>query len=282
MYRKLGLLLASSALAGLTACAQLPHNNVLLFGTDTKLAFDISSSATSGGAPQLTIGYRRAEAAWVPLVANTRICKDGNQEECEVITASEDGRAQALVAQDVEEGKGKDALSVFASFGATFSGDAGPAAEGVSASGGLAQFFATGIAAQRVAKSGELSAILKVSNEAEAKAQAAKAVANADARLAELKQEIGKEGFEALESEQTKKNKEATDESNLILSKCGGPDSGSSNWSQKIEKAKEKGLSDIGIILLKGSKNNEEAKNFFVVNEEFRPPFLLNIGFVCS
>ena len=54
-------------------CLQQPNNNVLLFGTDTKVALDVSSSATSGGAPQITLGYRRAEAVWMPLVVNEQV-----------------------------------------------------------------------------------------------------------------------------------------------------------------------------------------------------------------
>lgn len=48
-----------------------------------------------------------------------------------------------------EDGDTKDSYSVFASFGAKFSG--GVTGTEAKASGGLAQFFATGIAAQKLA-----------------------------------------------------------------------------------------------------------------------------------
>src|SRR5437899_4879752 len=51
-------------------CTTLRHNDVLIFGTDTKLAVDVSAAPTSGGAPEITIGYKRQEAVWMPLVVN--------------------------------------------------------------------------------------------------------------------------------------------------------------------------------------------------------------------
>lgn len=180
MHPKIKIAGSICALMALGACANLPHNNVLLFGTDTKVALDVSSAATQGGAPQITLGYRRAEAVWMPLVANVFSCPDGPNGGCAVETAlaeATDGPFKGkvvpvvLTGTDIAEGQGQDAFSVFASFGAKFSGEAAPSA--AQASGGLAQFFATGIAAQRIAESEQLEGILKVANRDEAAARAA-------------------------------------------------------------------------------------------------------------
>lgn len=65
------LIAAAISGVGLSGCLNgVQHNDVLIFGTDTKLALDVSASATGGGTPEVTIGYKRAEAVWMPLVAN--------------------------------------------------------------------------------------------------------------------------------------------------------------------------------------------------------------------
>lgn len=162
-----------TACAMLAGCANIPHNNVLLFGTDTKVALDISSAATQGGAPQITIGYRRAEAVWMPLVANKQTC--GNAGNCQTETATNNSGVQVLSGKDQQSGQGTDAYSVFASFGAKFGAEASGAE--VSGSGGLAQFFATGIAAQRLAANQSVQEALKVSTAPEAAARTAEAEA---------------------------------------------------------------------------------------------------------
>ena len=193
-YSGIGLVSLAILAAG---CVQQPHNNVLLFGTDTKVALDVSSSATSGGAPQITLGYRRAEAVWMPLVVNDYTCTGTQSGQCTAQTAYETTSSAGVVTNRkpaeytgsttttttsadgktnkvVEE---RDAYSVFASFGAKFAGEATPT--GSEASGGLAQFFATGVAAQRLAQAPSVSSILKVANVDESKAIEAEANARA-------------------------------------------------------------------------------------------------------
>lgn len=187
---RIGLIALAALAAG---CVQQPHNNVLLFGTDTKVALDVSSSATSGGAPQLTLGYRRAEAVWMPLVANEQTC-DANG-DCRTATASSDGSNEPKVLEglDFRTNGGRDSYSVFASFGAKFSGEATPG--GAGAQGGLAQFFATGIAAQRLASNPGVETVLKVNNgdAADAESTATASEADAAAQTAASDAALGKE-----------------------------------------------------------------------------------------
>lgn len=155
----LGLL----ALPLLSGCVgSVKHNDVLIFGTDTKLALDVSANPAGGGTPEITIGYKRQEAVWMPLVVNgagvtDKICAaaNGGEKPC-VGTLKYQGQAETGV-----EGKGgTDAYSVFASFGADIKGAA--KAGGPEAAVGLAQFFATGIAAQRLAQNKQVVSALSL------------------------------------------------------------------------------------------------------------------------
>src|SRR5689334_17365533 len=53
-----------SAAAVLGGCATA-GNEVLVFGTDTKVGISIAGDPT--GAPDFTLGYRRREAVWLPV-----------------------------------------------------------------------------------------------------------------------------------------------------------------------------------------------------------------------
>ncbi|MBS0296221.1 MAG: hypothetical protein JSR45_07915 [Proteobacteria bacterium] len=140
---------ATAALILLCGCAE-PHNDVLIFGTTTKIGLSVSAAPSSAATPQLSIGYNRDEAVWMPLIANGRGLRDG-------WVPSLCGLAQAqpcpapldqLKYKGVDGAQGSDAYSVFASLGTNLSGKGGD----VSATFGTAQFFATGIAAQEIAK----------------------------------------------------------------------------------------------------------------------------------
>ena len=67
-------LLACAALPLLGGCAfhrdKNPHNDVLVFATQTKFGVDISAPATSATLPAFTVGYNRSEAVWMPLRPN--------------------------------------------------------------------------------------------------------------------------------------------------------------------------------------------------------------------
>jgi len=116
-------------------CATPKHTNTLIFGTNTKFALDVSVDPT--GSPSVTVGYRRQEMVWMPLLANKDV--EGTPAECEKDSCLFIGTQE------------KDTYSVLASFGAKFSG---ATAGGPKATGGLAQYFATGWAARKLAEKG--------------------------------------------------------------------------------------------------------------------------------
>jgi hypothetical protein len=141
MHKHLSIAACSSVLL-LVGCGTPHHTNTLIFGTNTKFAIDVSADPT--GNPGVTVGYKRHEAVWMPLVANKT--KDGAPaDDCQT--------NQPCVLQGASGSSDKDAYSVLATFGATFSGEA----SGVSnpkAGGGIAQYFATGLAARELARKG--------------------------------------------------------------------------------------------------------------------------------
>lgn len=140
-----GLTVALAALLASGCVGGIKHNDVLLFGTDTKIALDVSASAAQGGAPGVTIGYKRVEAVWMPLVVNANGVNSTNLAalcEGDGCDADIDGAKYVGKGPDQRE----DAYSVFASFGSKLRGSTQGNAEV-----GIAQFFATGVAAQRLA-----------------------------------------------------------------------------------------------------------------------------------
>lgn len=164
--RIIGLIISTVLL---TACATYkPHNEVLIFGTTTKLAADISAPVQNAGVPEFTIGYKRQEAVWMPLKPNDYDSSRASDQlnsctqslsEIGVISAAKIKEAclRAVIpankyvsfSSGVNSDRGGtglevDTYSVFASFGG--SGNLSFS----NASGNLAQFFATGIAAQRL------------------------------------------------------------------------------------------------------------------------------------
>lgn len=149
--------LAGIALAG--GCVQSTrHSNTMLFGTTTQ--FGIRAGTTPTSVPELNIGYSRQEAVVLPLVANDD--DDGNtQRPCKLTTPVEvvgrSGFAVHPCALVAIKGEAQDSYSVLASFGAKFDGAA--QADGSTAKGGLAQYFATGMAAQLLAFSGGASVV---------------------------------------------------------------------------------------------------------------------------
>jgi hypothetical protein len=53
----------------LGACA-VPHNDVMVFGTETKFALDVSAQPQNASIPEFTLGYKRKEFVWMPLYVN--------------------------------------------------------------------------------------------------------------------------------------------------------------------------------------------------------------------
>ncbi len=228
----------------LSACGGMAaqHNDVLIFGTDTKLALDVSTSAASGGSPEVTIGYKRQEAVWMPLVVNGRgvsgaplqtLCVKPNAADaskydlatCDANATpadwaclnsttngyapcagaplprqqvcGDDKASRTLCSFDVDtrkyvgsaeprDGKpgGTDAYSVFASFGADITGN------GTGGKVGLAQFFATGIAAQRLAANSQVASALSVQPEKTGVAMATAGAALTDEQVLDRAQAI--------------------------------------------------------------------------------------------
>jgi len=156
LYRYASPLIVLATTGG---CVQMTrHSNMVVFGTNTSVGLRVGTSATS--VPEIQLGYSRQEAVALPVVANTsgRTGRDGSDllEPCDltqpvVVT----GGAQfavhpcSLVAIN---GSSLDSYSVLASFGANF--DASARTTDVTARGGLAQYFATGMAAQMLALNG--------------------------------------------------------------------------------------------------------------------------------
>ena len=165
--------------AGLVGCARA-GDKVLVFGTDTKVALDLSSGSPTKE-PSITLGYSRHEAVWLPLIADT-----GNFLTYRCLTTGEDGK---LVCTDTvpathkcavslgdtppnatfegtqmvclssgtlttkfvgrTDSKAEDAYSVIASFGLDSSGNRAT----------IAQYMATGIAARELARRGGASLV---------------------------------------------------------------------------------------------------------------------------
>ena len=142
----------------LTGCVQMTrHSNMVVFGTNT--SFGIRAGASAANIPELQIGYSRQEAVVMPLIANvdSEELPSGDSvlvpcdptKPVEVTGAAYAVHPCSLVAIN---GKALDSYSVLASFGAKFSGEAGTTQP--KANGGLAQYFATGMAAQILALNG--------------------------------------------------------------------------------------------------------------------------------
>jgi hypothetical protein len=149
LHRFTAFALAALSLQG---CVQATrHSNTMIFATNT--SFGLKAGTSTGQVPEVIVGYDRQEAVIMPLVANTGSDASHNQlTPCDLTQdVSVNGNARfavhpcSLVATN---GSAQDSYSVLASFGATY--DAG----GKGASGGLAQYFATGIAAQVLAAKG--------------------------------------------------------------------------------------------------------------------------------
>lgn len=157
-------------IACLGGCVQATrHSNTMVFGTNT--SFGIKVGTNVGETPEIVVGYDRQEAVIMPLVANTREHADPNVNrlapcpiETPVVSASGQDRTPIHPCLLVGvNGTVLDSYSVLASFGAEFGAGTAP---GASAEGGLAQYFATGVAAQMLALSGG-AAVVAVGEAAE-------------------------------------------------------------------------------------------------------------------
>jgi hypothetical protein len=138
----------AALLLPLAACESMPkHTNTLIFGTATRFAFDVSQDPT--GSVGVTLGYKRQEAVWMPLLANETsgpaTCEGDVCRKFEGSTGNASGPA----------GSGAtDTYSVLATFSGQTAGSAGASQPAVQGQVGIAQFFATGFAARLLASTG--------------------------------------------------------------------------------------------------------------------------------
>ncbi len=176
MYRRYGFILIASSLLASGCTQTVRHTNTLLFATNTQIAISAGTSATAQ--PDITIGYKRQEAVVMPLVANVA---NGAGSADELIPCGSPGGKQdskheikdtktsipaentktfaekcLIVGENTKSGS-RDSYSVLASFGAKFGGRSSGATP--EASVGIAQYFATGVAAQLLAATGGASIV---------------------------------------------------------------------------------------------------------------------------
>jgi len=155
MYRRYGFLLIASTVLASGWTLTVRHSNTLLFATNTQVALSVGTNATAQ--PDVTIGYKRQEAVVMPLVANyaPNPKEPGKLVPCK--SPQGPPAPECLIIGKNGTANAQDSYSVLASFGAKFGGRTdGTAPE---ASVGIAQYFATGVAAQLLAATGGASII---------------------------------------------------------------------------------------------------------------------------
>lgn len=192
--------LTSLALALILAGCATAHRDVLVFATDTSFGVTVGTDPATAQLSNVSIGYRRREAVWMPLLANgldsPLVCAQWSEVEraCKqaIPRATCDGAEGSLCDgtdlpgwspkyRGYASGPGlgrsgnrteSDTYSVFASFGGSGSGGV----DGAKVE--LAQFFATGIAAQRLGENPRATQLVSTS---EASVAGARAEGRADA-----------------------------------------------------------------------------------------------------
>ncbi len=137
---------ATAMAAFLMGCSSTPqHTNVLVFGTNTKLALDLSQDATSGIG--ITLGYKRMEAVWMPLMPNQAGANGLQPAPCSTIE-----NCPKFVGTDSADQY--DTYSVLASFGSKLGAGVDSTGKDAKVNGEIAQYFATGLAARILAQNG--------------------------------------------------------------------------------------------------------------------------------
>lgn len=132
----------------LLGCTSTPqHTNVLVFGTNTKLALDLSQDATSGIG--ITLGYKRLEAVWMPLLPNQANDAGGGLKPS---SCDKETDCPKFIGKD-DKGQ-HDTYSVLASFGSKLGAGVDAAGKDAKVNGEIAQYFATGLAARILAQNG--------------------------------------------------------------------------------------------------------------------------------
>lgn len=137
-------------LAGCTQATR--HSNLMAFGTNTTFGI---AAGKDVDVPTVTVGYKRQELVLMPLVANTKEDAHHRLLPCDIAASADKADHPCVLVGtrgDSNNTLAKDSYSVLASFGANFGG--GVDSTGAKINGGLAQYFATGMAAQLLALSG--------------------------------------------------------------------------------------------------------------------------------
>lgn len=169
MYRRYGIILITTSFLA-SGCAQtVRHTNTLLFATNSQIALSAGTNATTQ--PEIALGYKRQEVVIMPLVAN--YVPNGKKPKEYVPCGSPSGPPASncfIVGKNGSTGA-QDSYSVLASFGAKFGGKSSGATP--EASVGIAQYFATGVAAQLLAATGGASIVTTSAPEAITPAKAA-------------------------------------------------------------------------------------------------------------
>lgn len=218
---------------GVGACSTPDHSNVLIFATNTKVALDVAVAPTTS-TPEITLGYKRQEGVWMPLTPNVGSTKERTSAKCE---AGVEKCGFIGTQTDTKDGDKRDAYSVLASFGANFTAGAqGPGSQGpasTTAGGGLAQFFATGIAAQKLADAGGARLVSYNSNDSLTEKKVSEALAKAPSPSDELlkaKLPLSRK-FGALSATNTTAAKADLDKFDTVARAAGYPKDGQSDLS---------------------------------------------------
>lgn len=240
--RHLGL--AAAAALGLAGCQA--HNDVLVFGTGTVIGADASAAPAQGGAPAVSIGYKRWEGVWMPLKSAPQPVSQGD--------AAYDETDRELFQSQIADGakSRKDAYSVFASIGARFNG--GATTGEVKAGAGIAQFFATGAAAVSLTQNEALVTVLKVDSDKATESQAkAVAAAAGNPTSRSIDAALGEDELQSI-IEGTNKEKALHERRVALVKACATAPDGSYRWADIVEKldagrysaAQKAGLKQVG------------------------------------
>lgn len=155
-HRFLAPFLTAALLMG---CALPAHNNTLIFAVKRDVNLAVSTPSAADPEFSINLGYKERQAAWVPLWANETTGGFGEKKTMECtqgLGSSACMRSAKFVGDSDPGGKGNDAHDAYSTF-ASFGGKVDTRVEGGSATvaqvnGNLASFFATGVAAQHLAK----------------------------------------------------------------------------------------------------------------------------------
>ena len=142
VFAKIAQISAALLCIALLGCTSTPqHTNVLVFGTNTKFALDLSQDATSGIG--ITLGYKRLEAVWMPLLPNQASDKGSGLRPS---SCKADDKCPKFIGED-SAGQ-HDTYSVLASFGSKLGVGVDATGKDAKVNGEIAQYFATGLAAR--------------------------------------------------------------------------------------------------------------------------------------